>query len=233
MTSSQAAVAAQEKQVAADAAAVAAKEAQVKRGEAAVAAKQAEVAQERASITQDQKAVIAAQVAVKNAAPAAGIFLVQIVDPTNRLARIVYLDEASGALIRATRVNTIHPRSLVDDGTAFVGIAGLAGRSGGARLARFDKASLDETASSGAEVFADGMVLASGGAFYAPEPGPGGALYLARYDADLKETARSKIEVDGYAVLTAGAGGIVVQDRSGAFAVLKADSLELVKELKP
>ncbi|MDA8427335.1 MAG: P83/100 family protein, partial [Treponema sp.] len=202
-------------------------------GEAAVAAKKAEVAQERAAITQDQKTVIAAQVAAQSAAAAAGVYLIQIVDPTTHLGRIVFVDTGSGDLIRASRVNAIHPRSLVDDGSSFVGIAGLAGRPGGARLVRFDKTSLQDVADSSAEVFPEGTILSSGGAFYAPVPGSGGALYLARFDASLKETARSNVEVEGYAVLAAGAGGIIAQEKSGAFAVLRADSLELVKELKP
>jgi len=233
MSTSPAAVAAQEQQVAADQAAVAAKTAQVQQGEAAVAAKKAEVAQERAGITQDQKAVIAGEVAAKSAAAAAGLYLLQIVDPTTHLGRLVFVDTGSGNLIRASRVNAIHPRSLVDDGTSFVAVAGLAGKPGGVRLARFDKTSLEDVADSSVEVFPEGVPLSSGGAFYAPVPGSGGALYLARFDASLKETARSKVEVDGYAVLAAGAGGIVAQEKSGAFAVLKADSLELVKELKP
>jgi hypothetical protein len=130
-------------------------------------------------------------------------------------------------------VNTIHPRSLVDAGDSFVAIAGLSGRPGGARLVRFDKTSLEDIADSSGEVFPEGMILFAGGFFYAPATDAGGKIFLARYDASLKETARSKVEVDGYAVLAAAAGGIVAQESSGAFAVLKADSLELVKELRP
>ena len=233
VATSEAAVAAQEQQVAQEKAAVAAKQQQVQQGEAAVAAKQAEAAQERANITQDQKAVIAGEVAAKGAAATAGIYLFQVVDPATHLARIVFVDADAGSLIRASRVNTIHPRSIVDAGDSFVAIVGLAGHPGGVRLVRFDKTSLEDVADASSEAFPEGAILFSGGAFYAPAPGAGGRLFLARYDAALKETARSTVEVEGYAVLVAGAGGIVVQEASGSFAVLKTDSLELIKELKP
>ena len=229
----QATVAAQEQKVAAEQAAVAAQAAQVQQGEAAVATKKAEAAQERASITADQKAVIAAQVAAKAAAGKAGVYLLQVVDPAAHLGRIVFVDTDSGSLIRASRVNTIHPRSLVDAGDAFVAVAGLAGHPGGARLVRFDKTSLEDVADASSEAFPEGMILFSGGVFYAPATSADGRIFLARYDASLKETARSTVEVEGYAVLAAAAGGIIAQESSGGFALLKADSLELVKELKP
>jgi len=229
----EAAVGSQEQAVAAEKAQVTQQQAQVQAGQEAVAAKQAEAAQERQNITQDQKAVIAAEVAAKGEAAAAGLYLFQVVDPVTHLARIVFLNGDSGSLIRSSRVNTIHPRSLVDAGDSFVAVAGVTGHSGGVRLVKLDKTSLEDVADASTEAFPDGMILFTGGAFYAPATGAGGAIFLARYDGALKETARSTVKVDGYAVLAAGAGGIIVQEATGAFAVLKADSLELVKELKP
>ncbi|MEI6874267.1 MAG: P83/100 family protein, partial [Spirochaetota bacterium] len=110
--------------VAAATATAAEKNATAAKAEAAVAAKQSEVAADRAAIGQDQKAGIAAEVAGAGAAEASGIFLFEVVDAGYPFARIDFVDTKTGKLIRASVLNTIRARSVVDGGAIFVAIAG-------------------------------------------------------------------------------------------------------------
>jgi len=220
--------------------AVAAKEAEVeaKKEEAAkteekAAAKEAEAAQDRKDITADQKEVIASEVAAKAASEAAGVYLLQVVDATYPFARVVFVDAEKGNLIRASRLNSIRGRSVVDAGDSFVAIAGKEGGSAAVRLVRLDKASLEVVAQGTVDMFPESQVWKVKDSFYAVVKGEGASFVLARFDAELKETARSKEAVNPFTFLSEAAGGLAVQAPSGAFAVLKADSLEKTKELKP
>ncbi len=233
LTQREATVAQAEKAVAGKEAAVAAAKEEVKQGEAAVAAKKEEAAADRTAITQDQKKVIAAEVAAKGKAEKAGVFFFKVVEDSYHLAQILYVDAEGGSLIRSSRINSLHPRSIVDSGEAFVAIAGRDGAPGGVKLMKLDKTSLEDVADGQSEMFADSPVWKLGEALFAVAKGDGGSYFLARFGADLKETARSKAAVNPYTALVEGGGGIIVQTPAGSLAVLSAETLQTVKELKP
>jgi len=222
-----------EETVAAKETAIEAKKEEAAKTEAASAAKEAEAAEDRKDITKDQKEVIASEVEVKGRSEAAGVYLLQVVDATYPFARVVFVDADKGSLIRASRLNSIRGRSVVDAGDSFVAVAGKEGGTGAIRLVRLDKASLEVVAQGSVDVYPESQVWKFGDSFYAVAKGDGKAYYLARFDAELKEAARSKEAVNPFTFLAEAAGGLAVQTPSGSFAVLGKQGLEKIKELKP
>jgi hypothetical protein len=234
LATKEAAVKAEEAKVAAAEAEVAAKKEEVAKSEAAVEAKQAEAAGERKDITTDQKAVIAAEVAAKGRSEAAGVFLILVADDPGHLGQIAFIDSDTGAPIRRSRINTLHLRSLAELPDAFAAVSGLEGKPGGAKLVKLDKASLESVAEAKAEMYPESAVLVDGASLYAIVKAADGKYYPARFStAELKEEARSAVAVMPHTQLGRVGSGIAVQTPSGAFAVLKADSLEKAKDLKP
>jgi len=228
------AVAAEESSVKAQETQVAAKKAEAAQAQAQAQAKKDEAAADRKGIASDQKQAIAEQVAAKGVGEAAGVFLVKVGDDPSHLARIVFVDAESGAGIRASRITTIHTRSLSELPDAFFAAAGLEGKPGGVKFVKLDKASLENVAESAAEAFGESAVLVKGDAIYAVVS-DGGKQYLARLSAsDLSEKARSKEAVAPFGLIAWAAGGVAVQPASGSgFLVLKPDSLEKAKDLVP
>jgi hypothetical protein len=234
LATKEAAVKAEEASVKAQEADVAAKKDEAAKTEAGAVAKKEEAAADRKDITADQKVAIAAQVADKGKVEAAGVFLVRVGDDANHLAQIVFVDAGTGKGIRTSRINSLHYRSLAELADSFVAVSGLEGKAGGVKLVKLDKASLESVAEAKPDMFAESSVLVSGDALYAIVAA-GGKQYLACFAAaDLAEKARSKDAVAPFSFIREAAGGIVVQAPSGGdFLVLKKDTLEKTKDLKP
>ena len=225
--------AAAEKAVAAKEETAAAKTEEAAKAEAAVAAKEAEVAADRKEVSADQKAAIAEEVAAKQKGEAAGVYLFEVVDSGYPFARIVFVDADSGKLIRASALNSIRARSVVDSGDSYVAVAGREGGTGAVRLVRVEKASLMAVAEGKTDLFPESLVWKVGDSYYAVAKAEGGKWRLARFDASLAEVARCAVDVNPYTFLAEAAGGLAVQASGGGFAVLSKDKLEKVKELKP
>lgn len=198
-----------------------------------VESKKAEVASDRASIANDQKAAIAANVAAKAAGEVNGIYLLQLEDASGPFSRIVYVDAATGRLIRASTLNTLRVRTVAETGDSFVAVAGKEGGNGAVRLVSVAKADLQETAEGTTDLFADTGLWSAAGAWYAIIKAADGAFHLGRFDAGLAETARSTTAVNPWTALAPGKDGLIVQASPGGFVVLSVDTLEVVRELKP
>jgi hypothetical protein len=225
------AVAAAEAKVAAATTTAAEKSQAAAQADTAVAAKQAEVAQDRAAISQDQKTVIAAEVAAGGAAEAAGIWLFEVVDTAYPFARVVFVDAKTGKTIRASTLNTIRGRSVVDAGSNFVAVAGKEGGTGAIRLVAIDKKSLLQSAVGSTDIYAESALARIGTSYYATIKAADGKYYLGRFDDKLAEAARSTEAVNPLGFVTQGADGVVAQAAGGGFLSLDANSLALVKKL--
>jgi hypothetical protein len=198
----------------------------------ALAGKQAEVAQDRAGIAADQKTAIAAEVAAKDKGAASGLYLLQLIDAANPLARLVCVDQGSGKLIKASVVNSIRPRSLLDSGDSFIAIAGKEGGTGAVRALRLAKSDLSETAEGAIDLFPDSGLWKSGDTFYAVAK-DGSSYRLVAFGPDLKEAARSQAAVNPWTAFALAPDGVVVQSAGGGFLVLSPDKLSIVREFKP
>jgi hypothetical protein len=233
LATKEAAVKAEEAAVAGGAADLAAKKEEAAKGEAAVAAKKEEAATDRKDITADQKAVIAAEVAAKGSG-ATGLYLIRVGNDANHLGQIVFVDADKGTTIRSSRINSLHLRSLAELADAFFAVSGLEGKAGGVKLVKLDKTSLESIAESAADMFPESAILVSGASIYAIAKASDGKYFPARFAAaDLAEQARAKDAVMPYTLLREASEGILVQAPGSSFVLLKAETLEKTKELKP
>jgi hypothetical protein len=234
LSTKEAAVKADEAAVKAKGTEVAVKQGEASQAQAEATAKKEEAAADRKDITADQKQVIAAEVADKGKAEAAGVYLVRVGDDADHLGQILFVDADKGTTIRSSRINSIHMRSLVELSDSFIAVAGLEGKAGGVKLERFDKASLESVAEGKPDLFAESPILVRGDTLYAIVKAADGKCYVAEFAAaDLSEKARSEVAIAPYSLLRETAGGVAVQTPSGSFDLLKVDTLEKVKELKP
>jgi Uncharacterized protein conserved in bacteria len=234
LTKREAAIGAEEASVKAEAAQVAAKKEEAAAAQSAADAKKEEAAADRKDITADQKTVIAAQVAEKGAAAASGVFLFRVGNDAAHLGQIVLVDPAKGTVIRASRMNSLHLRSMIELADAFVVVAGEEGKASGVKLVRLDKASLESVAEDSADMYPESDLMASGDAIYGIVAALDGTYYAARFAAvDLSEAARSKDPVAPYSSIRKAGDAIALQSSSGSFLLLKPDSLEISTEIKP
>lgn len=231
--SREAAVKAQEAEAAAKEKTIAEQKTEAATEEKAIAAKEAEVKEDRAGIAADQKSAIAAEVAAKEAAASGGIYLFELLGPDSPFARLVRLDEKTGKLLSASKLNSIHSRAVLDEGASYVLVAGREGGNAAVRLARLDKASLSESAEGKDDLFADTALWKLGDSYYAVGKGSGGDWRLLRLDSKLGLAATSAVAINPYSLLVPGSGGLIVQAAGGGFVVLSQDRLERIKELKP
>ena len=234
LSTKEAAVAAEEQSVKAQETQVAAKKEEAAAAQTAATAKKEEAAADRKDITADQKTVIATEVAKKGEAAAAGVFLVSVVDDRAGLGQILLVDTDKGMSIRSSRINSIHLRSLSELPDSFVAVAGLEGKAGGVKLEKLDKTSLESVAEGKADMYSESAILVQGDALYAVVKASDGMYYVAKFAAvDLSEKARSKEAVMAYSLVREVSGSIAVQSPDGSFLLLKSDTLEKVKSLKP
>ncbi len=200
-----------------------------------LAAKQGEVAADRAGIAADQKAGIAADVAVAGAKAAGapdGIYLYQLIDEANPFARIVLVDASTGKLLQASTLNSLRPQGLLDSGDFFVAVAGKSTGTGAVRLVSLSKGDLAQLAESTVDLFANTGLWKQGDSYYAVAK-DGSGYRLVRFDAKLKEAARSPGPVNPWTSFAVGKDGLVIQAAGGGFQVLSPDKLQLVREFQP
>ena len=229
-------VAAAEEEVAAREEEIAAAKEEVAAAEEKVEEKREEAAADREEITSDQKERIAEEVAAGKSAEDAGVYLLRIVDDGERLAQVVFLDAEKGGLIRSSRINSIHIRSIEETEESFFAVAGAEDKSGGVKVVKLEKASLESAAEGTPDMFPESDLLVSGERIYgvarnADAAGGGESYSVVLLDGELGEVARSASAVTPWTFLKEGGGGILVQLPEGGFAVLSADSLETAREL--
>jgi hypothetical protein len=171
---------------------------------------------------------------VEKASEADGVYLLRMVDDGERLAQVVFLDAVRGGLIRSSRMNSIHIRSIEETEDSFFAVAGAEDKSGGVKVVKLEKATLESTAEGSPDMFPQSDLLVSGDRIYgvSRNTAVGEASYsVVLLDGKLGEIARSARAVMPWTFLKEGGGGILVQLPEGGFAVLAADSLETKKEL--
>lgn len=203
----------------------AAKTKEAQAADAVAAAKQTEIAADRQSITADQNAAIAGQVAAANASEASGVFVQEIVDAAYPYSRIDFIDGGSGKLIRASVLNSIRSRSLVDGGESFVAVAGKEGGTGAVRLVAIEKKGLTQIAQGSVDIYPESVVAKVGDSYFAVIKTAEGKYYLGRFGADLSEAARTTDEVNPFTFVVKAGDGILAQSADGGFLSLDPTSL--------
>ena len=223
--------AAAERQVAEREAKVEADKAELAAREEAVAAKDAEIAADREGIAADQKGVIKDEVAAAAAKEANGVALFELVDPNLPFSRLALVDLKTGETLRKSSLNTIRAASALDDGDAYLAVAGQVSGAGGAvRLVRVDKADYAKVVTGADDVFADTMLWKYGASVYAVVKRDSGWA-IGRFDPVSLELKASSAPVSRWTFLTQSGGRLIAQGPSGGFLILEAEALTTASEI--
>jgi len=224
--------AAAERQVAEREAKVEADKAELAAREEAVAAKDAEIAADREGIAADQKGVIKDEVAAAAAKEAAGVALFELVDPNLPFSRLALVDLKTGETLRKSSLNTIRAASALDDGDAYLAVAGqVTGVGGAVRLVRVDKADYAKVVTGADDVFADTMLWKYGVSVYAVVK-RGSDWAVGRFDPLTLELKASSAPVSRWTFLTQSGGRLIAQGPSGGFLILDAEALTTASEIE-
>lgn len=223
--------AAAERQVAEREAKVEADKADLAAREEAVAAKDAEIAADREGIAADQKGVIRDEVAAAAAKEASGVALFELVDPNLPFSRLALVDLKTGETLRKSSLNTIRAASALDDGDAYLAVAGqVTGAGGAVRLVRVDKADYAKVVTGADDVFADTMLWKYGASVYAVVK-RGSDWAIGRFDPVTLELKASSAPVSRWTFLTQSGGRLIAQGPSGGFLILEAEALTTASEI--
>lgn len=150
--------------------------------------------------------------AIASAVPGYGL---RVVDKTKMLSQLVLLDLKTTKELKASAVNTIHGRYLLDTDGRLMAIAGTTDGGGVVTLVLFDPITL-EVVKQGADNIATESVLIKNEEDYYAIVDVGGKYYVGRFDKDLKLQAKSSLQVLPYTPVTIMEEGIMVQTSDDA-----------------
>ncbi|MEL3907411.1 MAG: P83/100 family protein [Treponemataceae bacterium] len=145
--------------------------------------------------------------AIASAVPGYGL---RVVDKTKMLSQLVLLDLKTAKELKASAVNTIHGRCLLNTDGRLMAIAGTTEGGGVVTLVLFDPITL-EVVKQGADNIATESVLIKNEEDYYAIVDVSGKYYVGRFDKDLKLQAKSSLQVLPYSPVTIMEEGIMVQ----------------------
>jgi hypothetical protein len=174
--------------------------------------------QQRTDIAADQQALI-------NQTPTptvTGLLGASILSQNASLGRLVILDSNNGQELRRSPLQTINVRSLVQINGRLIAIAGEA--SGPVRLVEMNPETLEMIKQGDDDMSPDSLIWAYGSDFYAITS-TGGNYYLARFNVELVQQARSSITVHPLASILIVDNYLVTQRADGSAALLNVRDL--------
>jgi hypothetical protein len=226
-----------EEELAAREEAVAEQEAQLDRAEEEAAAqrgeaeetqafaerKEEEARQERQEIARDQQIIIAEQDRAEPAPPA-GILGVALRGAESSLGRVVRLNAATGAQIRAGGMGTVNARSLIQAGGKLIAIAGENQGGAAIRLVEINPETLEMAAQGDTDIHPQSLLWQSGDNLYAITV-VNGRPYLARFNTNLARVAQSAITVHPLGAPSVSGDALIIQREDGSVALLNVADL--------
>jgi hypothetical protein len=181
-----------------------------------------EAQQERQDIAQDQQGIILRE---EDQRPAVtGLIGIRLNDAGSALGRVVRVDPGSGAELHASALNTINPRSLIQQGGRLIAIAGETRGSGAVRLVEINPETLEMLRQGEDDIHPQSFLRVNGNDLYAITSVNGG-LYLARFNTDLVRQARSSAAVHPQSSINFQDDMIVTQRTDGTAMVLNGRDL--------
>jgi hypothetical protein len=176
---------------------------------------------EREAIQQDQQA----QIREQDSSPApAPIFGASILTPNASLGRLVIIDSNNGRLMRQSALNTINIRSVNFINGRLIAIAGEARGQGAIRLVEMNTTTLEMIKQGDDDISPNSLIWENGNEFYAITS-TGGNFYIARFNVELEQLARSSMTVHPFARVMITGDYLITQRADGTAAFLNAGDL--------
>jgi hypothetical protein len=184
-----------------------------------------EAAAERDAISRDQRELIGAGAAPQKVPPAA-VLVIKLTGPDSPAGIPVLVVTATGEQLKASALNTVRARTLVQAGGKSVAVAGENGADGIHRLIGIDPLTLETLSRSEDEIYRESPVWVEGEDIYAILNGADGRRYIGRFNNELVKLSQSSISVHPFAAVIFSGDRLLIQDTRGIVTSLDAKSLE-------
>ena len=179
---------------------------------------------ERSEIATDQQKNIADAKAEEKMITTYGL---QLVDNTNLLSKLVFLDVETGKIVKSSPVQVIRNRSIVSTGNGFAAIAGDTGENQAIRLVILDSENLEIVSQTEEDVAPNAVLVSADNYLYTVVKSTSGYV-VAKYSNDLRLQAKSTLKVMETTPITITDKGIVVTDSYGAVKLLSKSDLSTI-----
>ena len=179
---------------------------------------------ERSEIATDQQKNIADAKAEAKMVTTYGL---QLVDNSNLLSKLVFLDVETGKIVKSSPVQVIRNRSIVSTGNGFAAIAGDTGENQAIRLVILDPENLEIVSQTEEDVAPNAVLVSADNYLYTVVKSTSGYV-VAKYSNDLRLQAKSTLKVMETTPITVTDKGIVVTDSYGAVKLLSKSDLSTI-----
>ncbi|MDR1949555.1 MAG: hypothetical protein LBQ38_09190 [Spirochaetaceae bacterium] len=182
----------------------------------------AEAQQERQDIARDQQEII--NLEDRQGPSPVGIIALRINGPDSPLGRILRINPDSGAELRASPLETINVRTLIQSGERLLAVAGENRGSGAIRLVEINSETLEMDNQGADDIHPQSLLWVNGESLYAITVSSG-SLYLGRFNTDLVLEARSNVTVHPYGTPNFQGSRILIQRADGTPLILDGTTL--------
>ena len=154
----------------------------------------------------------------------AGILGMWIASAGSPLGRLVRVNPSTGEELKASAINTVNARALVQTGGKIIAVAGENRGNGAIRLVEISASTLEMVKQGDDDIHPQSLLWVNGASLYAIVSS-GDGLYLAKFNTDLVREAQSSIAVHAYAAPLFQGNDIMIQRSDGSPAVLNMGDL--------
>lgn len=181
---------------------------------------------ERTDIATDQQKNIADAKAEATMVTTYGL---QLVDSSNLLSKLVFIDVETGKIVKSSPVQVIRNRSIVSTEEGFAAIAGDTGENQAIRLVILDEEYLEIISQTEEDVAPNAVLISDNDYLYTVVKSTSGYV-IAKYSNDLRLQAKSTLKVMDTTPITITDKGIVVTDNNGAVKLLSKTDLSTITQ---
>ena len=152
------------------------------------------------------------------------MFGLKNIDEQGVMSAIVKMNSVNGLVLKESPVDCIRCRTVFDDGSWFIAVAGSNAANGVVRLVQIDKQNLEITAESNEKLSDLSTLVEKDGSYYCTVQ-DGADYYIGKFNNTVQSQLISKVKVKGATPITITSQGIMVTSASGKAIILKLDDL--------
>ena len=178
--------------------------------------KSGEAQEERQQIAEDQQTLINQE---PPAAPVNTVMGISILSSNSALGRVVRLDSDTGREAKRSPLTTVNVRTVTKVNNKMIAIAGENRGNGAIRLVEINADTLEMVKQGNDDLAPQSLLWVNGQDLFAIT-NTGGNLYLAKFNSDLVQQARSSVTVHPFASVYFSDGFIVTQRADGSALLL-------------
>ncbi|MBB5225226.1 hypothetical protein DYE50_04850 [Treponema ruminis] len=184
--------------------------------------KRDEAQEERTSIAKDQQSLIREASYTKSGEHI--MYGLKNVDDEGVMSAIVKMNSVNGAVIKESPVDVIRCRTVFDDGSWFIAVAGSNAANGVVRLVQIDKQNLEISAESNEKLSDLSTLVEKDGSYYCTVQ-DGADYYIGKFNNTVQSQLISKVKVKGATPITITSQGIMVTSANGKPIILSLEDL--------